>query len=108
MMSDDEARSLDLTVAGAILLPPDTEGQPPPDMLVYNGSAILFSGAPGVVESVKGQRPGTNAHALGQHRGDPRSLGSVYWAEPRWRCANRGKKTRRRTASYTSQRRRHC
>ncbi len=50
-----ETRSLDLTVAGAFLLPPDAEGQPPSlRMLVYNGSAILFSAARGIIESVTG------------------------------------------------------
>ena len=54
-VAQGEARSLDLTVAGAFLLPPDAEGQPSHlGMLLYNGSAILFSAARGIVESVTG------------------------------------------------------
>ena len=54
-VAQGEARSLDLTVAGAFLLPQDAEGQHSSlRMLVYNGSAILFSAARGIIESVTG------------------------------------------------------
>lgn len=53
-VAQGEARSVDLTVAGAFLLPQDAEGQHSLRMLVYNGSAILFSAARGIIESVTG------------------------------------------------------
>lgn len=55
----EEVRSIDLTIAGRFTFDPVDEDAPvnaemPLRLLTYNGSAILFSAARGVIETVTG------------------------------------------------------
>lgn len=54
-VAQGEARSIDLTIVGVFGLQPGGDGDGSPlRMLEYNGTAILFSAARGVIESVTG------------------------------------------------------
>ena len=53
-VAQGEARSIDLTLVGDFRLQPDGESPDALVMLEYNGSAMLFSAARGVIESVTG------------------------------------------------------
>ena len=54
-VAQGEARSIDLTIVGVFDLQPGDEPHARPlRMLEYNGTAILFSAARGVIESVTG------------------------------------------------------
>ena len=58
-VSQEAVRSIDLTIVGQFELLPDDEAdggerELPMRMLAYNGTAILFSAARGVIESVTG------------------------------------------------------
>ena len=52
--SQGEARTVDVTLVGLYRLPADDDRQESLGMLAYNGPAILFSSARGVIESVTG------------------------------------------------------
>ena len=58
-VSQEAVRSIDLTIVGQFELFPDeetrgAEHEMPMEMLAYNGTAILFGAARGVIESVTG------------------------------------------------------
>lgn len=54
LVSQGEDRSVDITIAGLFRLQDDEHQQATVTMLAFNGSAILFGAARGVIETVSG------------------------------------------------------
>lgn len=53
-VSQGDVRSIDLTICGVFQVPADDTTEASQQMLIYNGSAMLYGAARGVIESVTG------------------------------------------------------
>ena len=68
--SQEDVRSIDLTMCGVFHVQTDDDGnEATPQMLIYNGSAMLYGAARGIIESVTGLTGfGTAAGTSSKHR----------------------------------------